>query len=126
MADEDFFSIPDFSHGYRFPSDISIVGHISSLSLIFRAAFSLIFLQSSVLSLRAQVKNLTAVASLPSARPPWIKIPPRCSSSALSRAPLPCSSIYASPWCSSLAVGVVAMASKRSFSVSGGSFSLLR
>jgi hypothetical protein len=38
-----FFSIPDFSHGYRFPSDISIVGHISSLSLIFRAAFSLIF-----------------------------------------------------------------------------------
>jgi hypothetical protein len=35
------FSIPDFSHGYRFPSDISIVGHISSLSLIFRAAFSL-------------------------------------------------------------------------------------
>jgi hypothetical protein len=35
MADEDFSSIPDFSHENRFPSDISIVGHISSLPWFF-------------------------------------------------------------------------------------------
>jgi hypothetical protein len=50
MADEDFSSIPDFSHGNRFPS---IVGHISSLPLFFELP-SLFLIFFAPLKIRAK------------------------------------------------------------------------